>query len=161
MSCNVPDLFRTFNLMPNMATFQDWPLMIPMGSCSRWPPFRDWLEPGGEWDPFKSYNVTDLFKTFDLIPNRDTFKVDPLWPQWGSGSGWQTDRQTCPIRMGSLFIVNNYSKSEVNIFSKDRDIRKRLILSKNSKCKKGHNYVKKHLRVTCPTSMGFPFDSKQ
>ena len=42
------------------------------------------------------------------------------------------DRQTCPIGMGSLFVVNNYSKFEINIFSKDRNIRKRLILSEKS-----------------------------
>ena len=32
-----------------------------------------------------------------------------------------------------FLMVNNYSKFEVNIFCKDIDIRKRLILSKNSK----------------------------
>ena len=37
-----------------------------------------------------------------------------------------TDRQTCHIGMGSFFIVNNYSKFEVNIFSKDRDIKKKV-----------------------------------
>ena len=42
-----------------------------------------------------------------------------------------------------FFIVNNYSKFEVNIYSKDRDIKKRLNLSENSTSKKGHNYVKK------------------
>ena len=31
----------------------------------------------------------------------------------------------------------------------------------NSMSKKGHNYVKKNLRVTCPTGMGSPFNSKQ
>ena len=69
-----------------------------------------------------------------------------------------TDRQTdLPYWNGfPFFIVNNYSKFEVNIFSKDRDIRKRLILSENSKWKKGHNYVKK-LTVTLPTGMGCAF----
>ena len=40
----------------------------------------------------------------------------------------------------SFLIVNNHSKCEVNIFSKDKDIRKRMILSEKSK--KGHNCVK-------------------
>ena len=35
------------------------------------------------------------------------------------------------------------------------------LLLENSKSKKGHNYVKKSLRVTCPTGIGSPFDSKQ
>ena len=35
------------------------------------------------------------------------------------------------------------------------------LLSENSKLKKGHNYVKKNLRVTCPTGMGSLFDSEQ
>ena len=35
------------------------------------------------------------------------------------------------------------------------------LLLEKSKSKKGHNYVKKTLRVTCPTGMGSPFDSKQ
>ena len=30
-----------------------------------------------------------------------------------------------------------------------------------SKFEKGHNYLKKVLRATCPTYMGSPFDSKQ
>ena len=34
------------------------------------------------------------------------------------------------------------------------------LLLENSNSKKGHNYVKK-LRVTCPTIIGSPFDSKQ
>ena len=29
----------------------------------------------------------------------------------------------------------------------------------NSKSKKGHNYVKKYIRITSPTGMGSPFDS--
>ena len=32
---------------------------------------------------------------------------------------------------------------------------------KNSTLKKGHNYVKNIMRVTCPIGMGCPFDSKQ
>ena len=35
------------------------------------------------------------------------------------------------------------------------------LLLENSKTKKGHNYVKKIMRVTCPTGMVFPFDGKQ
>ena len=35
------------------------------------------------------------------------------------------------------------------------------LLLENSKSKKGHKYVKKYLRVICPTGMGSPFDSKQ
>ena len=35
------------------------------------------------------------------------------------------------------------------------------LLLENSKSIRGHNYVKKMLRVTCPTGMGFHFDSKQ
>ena len=34
------------------------------------------------------------------------------------------------------------------------------LLLENYKSKKGHNFVKKILRVTCPTGMGSPFDSK-
>ena len=49
--------------------------------------------------------------------------------------------------------VSNFCKFEVNIFSKDRDIRKMLILSENSNSKKGHNYVKKVLMVTYPTAV--------
>ena len=33
------------------------------------------------------------------------------------------------------------------------------LLLENSKSKKGHNYVKKILRVTCSTNMASPFDS--
>ena len=35
------------------------------------------------------------------------------------------------------------------------------LLLENSKSKKGHNYVKKTLRVACPTDVGSPFDGKQ
>ena len=35
------------------------------------------------------------------------------------------------------------------------------LLLENSKTKKGHNYIKKVLKVTCQSGMGFPFDSKQ
>ena len=31
----------------------------------------------------------------------------------------------------------------------------------NSTSKKGHNYVKKYMRITSPTGMGSPFDSEQ
>ena len=55
----------------------------------------------------------------------------------GRGGHGQDDRQTCLIGMGFLLTVNNYTKFEVNIFSKDRDIRKTLILSANSKLKRG------------------------
>ena len=34
------------------------------------------------------------------------------------------------------------------------------LLLENS-VKKGHNYVRKILRITSPNGMGFPFDSKQ
>ena len=34
-------------------------------------------------------------------------------------------------------------------------------LLENSKTIKKHNYVKKNLRITSPTGMGSPFDSKQ
>ena len=34
-------------------------------------------------------------------------------------------------------------------------------LHKNSKSKKGHNFVKKKCRITCSTGMGSPFDSEQ
>ena len=47
-----------------------------------------------------------------------------------------------------FLIVNNCSKLEVNIFSNERNITKRLI-SSDSKSKKGHNCVKNILRVTC------------
>ena len=33
------------------------------------------------------------------------------------------------------------------------------LLLENFKSKKGHNYVKKHLRVTCSTGMGSPFNN--
>ena len=58
----------------------------------------------------------------------------------------------------SLLIVN-WSEIQANILSNERDIRKRQSYSKmlmflqNSKWKKGHNYVKKFSRVTCPTGM--------
>ena len=32
------------------------------------------------------------------------------------------------------------------------------LLLENSKSRKGHNYVKKVLKVTCPSGMGSPFD---
>ena len=35
------------------------------------------------------------------------------------------------------------------------------LLLENSKWKKGHNFVKKILRITSPTGMGSPFDCKQ
>ena len=35
------------------------------------------------------------------------------------------------------------------------------LLLENSKLKKGHNYVKKNLRITSPTVVGFRCDSKQ
>ena len=85
-----------------------------------------------------------------------------MTPTGGQGQDdIQTDRQTCPIGMGSLLIVNNYSKFEVNIFNKDRDIRKSLILSENSKWKRGIYSVKKLLRVTFPNGISSPFDSKE
>ena len=34
-------------------------------------------------------------------------------------------------------------------------------LHENSKSKKGHNFAQKNWRITSPTGMGFPFDSKQ
>ena len=34
------------------------------------------------------------------------------------------------------------------------------LLLENYKSKKGHKYVKKNLRVTCLTGVGFPFNSK-
>ena len=43
----------------------------------------------------------------------------------------ETDRTTL-LEWLPIFIVNNYSKFEVNILSKDRNIRKRLILSEDS-----------------------------
>ena len=33
-------------------------------------------------------------------------------------------------------------------------------LHENSKSKKGHNFVKKNGRITSPTGMGSPFESK-
>ena len=35
------------------------------------------------------------------------------------------------------------------------------LLLENSKTKRGHDYVKKILRITSPTGMGFPFDCTQ
>ena len=35
------------------------------------------------------------------------------------------------------------------------------LLLEKSKLEKGHNYIKKLLRVTCPRYMGSPLDSKQ
>ena len=50
----------------------------------------------------------------------------------------QDDKQTdLQLEWVPFFIVNNYPKSEVNIFSKERNIRKWLILNENSKCKRG------------------------
>ena len=57
-----------------------------------------------------------------------------------------------------LLIVNNYSEFQVNIFSKNRDIRLHL---ENFKSKKGHNFLKKYWRITSSTGMGSPFDSEQ
>ena len=54
--------------------------------------------------------------------------------------------------------MNNYSEFTVNIFSNNRDIRWHL---ENSKSKKGHNFVKKHWRITSHTGMGPPFDSAE
>ena len=34
-------------------------------------------------------------------------------------------------------------------------------LHENSKSKKGHNFVKTNCRITSPTGVGLPFDSKQ
>ena len=48
--------------------------------------------------------------------------------------------------------MNSYSEFQVNIFSKNRDIRLHL---ENSKSKKGHNFVK-NWRITSPTGMGSP-----
>ena len=53
-----------------------------------------------------------------------------LTPNDANGGQGQDDRQTCPIGMDSLFIVNNYSKFEINIFSKDRDIIKLIYSAK-------------------------------
>ena len=60
--------------------------------------------------------------------------------------------------MGSPFD----SEFQVNIFSNKRDIRKcQSFCMTNSKSKKGHNLVKKIWRITSPTGIGSPFDSKQ
>ena len=79
-----------------------------------------------------SHSVPELFKTFYLIPNMAT----PLGVRVR-----MTDRPTL-LEWVPILMVNNYSKFAVNIFSKDRDIRKGLIVSENAKSKKGHNYVK-------------------
>ena len=55
-------------------------------------------------------------------------------------------------------ILNNFSEFQVNIFSNNGDIRLHL---ENTKSKKGHNFVKKILRITSPTGMGSPFDCEQ
>ena len=44
--------------------------------------------------------------------------------------------------------------------NKSANARLQLLLE-NANSKKLYNYVKKTLRVTCPTGMGSPFDSKQ
>ena len=48
-----------------MAIFTGWPLLVPL---------KGGMESRGESDPLKSYNVPDLFKTFNLTPNIATFQ---------------------------------------------------------------------------------------
>ena len=65
------------------------------------------------------------------------FPLDVLDEIWDLTESVSEGFLTYSFSIFSLFlIVNNYSNFEVNIFSKDRDIRKRLILSENSKSKK-------------------------
>ena len=52
-----------------------------------------------------------------------------------------TDRSAL-LKWVPFLTINNYSKFEINIFSKCRDTRKRLILSKKSKSKRGITMTK-------------------
>ena len=64
------------------------------------------------------------------------------------------------IAHGSKQKVTNVVSVDNNSTTCGANARLQLLLE-NSMSKKGHNYVKKNLRATCPTGMGSPFDSKQ
>ena len=55
-----------------------------------------------------------------------------------------------------MFLLRNKNKSTAC----GANAQLQLVLE-NSKSNKGHNHVKRTLRVICPTGMGSPFDGKQ
>ena len=80
MSYNVQDLFKTFKLIPNMATFRGWPLVSPLGWRSGWPHFKTTM---------KSYFLKVFIKIFNLIPNMAIFTGwPPLTPFQGGVEAW-------------------------------------------------------------------------
>ena len=89
-----------------------------------------------------------------MIPNMTTVRDWPLMTPQGVRAR-MTGRPAL-LKWAPFLIVNNYTKFEENILSKDRDTRKRLILRENSKSKRDMT-VSKNFEGDLRYSYGFPF----